>query len=47
MKIICYYLDNYDFLDIEIFYLGKLILEGVCDYLVFFCVYVGYFYVLL
>lgn len=47
IKVICYYLDDNDFLDIEIFYLGKFILEGVRDYLVFLCVYVGYFYVLL
>lgn len=40
-------MDDEGFFDIEILVLMKLIFEGVCDYLVLFCVYDGEFYVLL
>lgn len=43
---VCCFLDDNGFLDIEILVLIKVILEGVCDYLVFSCVYKGSFYVL-
>lgn len=47
LSFVCCFLDIYGFFDIEILVLIKVILEGVCDYLVLSCVYKGSFYVLL
>lgn len=47
MRMFCNKLDVFGFFDIEIFYLMKSMLEGVCDYFVLSCVYFGNFYVLL
>lgn len=47
ISLVCCFMDDYGFFDIEILMLIKVMLEGVCDYLVFFCVYKGKFYVLL
>lgn len=47
ISFVCCFMDDYGFFDIEILMLIKVILEGVCDYFVFFCVYKGKFYVLL
>lgn len=46
MKVVCSFLDDNGFFDIEILILIKSIFEGVCDYLVLSCVYEGEFYVL-
>lgn len=47
IKVICDYLEEYNFLDVEILILLKSFLEGVRDYLVFLRNYLGMFYVFL
>lgn len=47
VQVLCCYLDVIGFQDIEILILIKVILEGVCDFLVLVCMYLGEFYVLL
>lgn len=47
ISFVCCFMDEYGFLDIEMLMFIKVMLEGVCDYLVLSCVYKGKFYVLL
>lgn len=44
---ICKYLLDEGFLEIEMLFFIKSMLEGVCDFVVFFCMNFGQFYVLL